>query len=126
MVRGVGSGGAVWTGLEALESARNSGAAGKAGAVRNGGAGGIEGGLEGGEAVQSGTDFGNVLTQAVQSVEQTQANADGALYRVATGQDADLHGMITALEEANISLRTMASVRDKVVEAYQAIWNMPV
>ena len=44
----------------------------------------------------------------------------------ATGENVDLHGQMIALEEANISLRTMASVRDKVVDAYQAIWNMPV
>ncbi|MBM4390374.1 MAG: flagellar hook-basal body complex protein FliE [Deltaproteobacteria bacterium] len=71
-------------------------------------------------------DFGSTLTSAVQAVENQQAEADQSVYRVASGQDADLAGMMIALEEANIGLRAMASVRDKVVEAYQQIWNMPI
>jgi flagellar hook-basal body complex protein FliE len=31
-----------------------------------------------------------------------------------------------ALEEANIALRAMGSVRDKLVEGWQTVWNMPV
>lgn len=118
MVRGVGGNSGVWTGMESYSSTRPGG-------VGNKGAAGV-GGPEGAEGASGASDFGQTLTQAVESVEQTQANADSSIYRVATGQDADLHGMMIALEEANISLRTMASVRDKVVEAYQAIWNMPV
>ncbi len=74
----------------------------------------------------AGADFGSNLTSAVQSVENQAAQGDQSLYRVASGQDADLAGMMIALEEANIGLRAMASVRDKVVEAYQQIWNMPI
>lgn len=110
MVNGIGSGVQMWTGLEL-------GGANKAAKPEGVGQGSEAGGAGG---------FGEVLTNAVQSVEQSQAAADESMFRVATGQDADLHGMMIALEEANISLRTMASVRDKVVEAYQAIWNMPV
>lgn len=72
------------------------------------------------------TDFSHFLESAIDSVNRRQVEADAKVYNVATGQDVDLHGQMIALEEANISLRTMASVRDKVVEAYQTIWNMQV
>ena len=106
MISGLPPGGSTWTGLETPTQARTPTKA-----------------TEGGAASP---DFGNALKDAVQGVEQHQANADQAIYQVASGQNTDLHGMMIALEEANISLRTMASVRDKVVEAYNTIWNMPV
>lgn len=70
--------------------------------------------------------FAEVLETAVQGVEKKNLDADDQLRRLASGQDVDLHGTMIALEEANITMRAMTSVRDKVVEAYQAIWNMPV
>ncbi len=105
MIKGIGSG------VGGLEEAL-------AQAAKNQKARGIEG--------TPGADFGSNLTSAVQAVENQQAEADQSVYRVASGQDADLAGMMIALEEANIGLRAMASVRDKVVEAYQQIWNMPI
>jgi flagellar hook-basal body complex protein FliE len=45
---------------------------------------------------------------------------------LASGQGTDLHGTMIALEEANISLRTMGSVRDKLVDGWQTIWNMQI
>lgn len=70
--------------------------------------------------------FAEALEGAIRGVEASQQKADAGLRGVASGQDVDLHGTMIALEEANISLRTMASVRDKVVDAYQTIWNMQI
>ena len=62
----------------------------------------------------------------MRAVDGAQVSADDKLRGVATGQSVDLHGTMIALEEANISLRAMGSVRDKAVEAWQTIWNMPI
>jgi flagellar hook-basal body complex protein FliE len=78
------------------------------------------------QAQGANSDFSNFLESAIQAVDQRQIAADAQLLNTATGENVDLHGQMIALEEANISLRTMASVRDKVVDAYHAIWNMPV
>ncbi len=96
-----------WTGLETPTATRP-------------GAGGV------GEAGATGAaEFSGKLTDAVQAVEASQAEADRAIYAVGSGEH-DYAQMMISLEEANISLRAMGSVRDKFVEAYQAIWNMPV
>ena len=85
------------------------------------GAGGFEfAGADGGQ------DFGQLLDAAVRGVDSKQLDADAMLRGIATGENVDMHGTMIALEEANIALRTMGSVRDKVVEAYQSIWNMPI
>ncbi len=70
--------------------------------------------------------FAGMLESAVRAVDATQQAADGKLEGLASGRDVDLHGTMIALEEANISLRAMVSVRDKLVDAYQALWNMPI
>jgi flagellar hook-basal body complex protein FliE len=72
------------------------------------------------------TDFGAELDRAIRAVDAAQVDAASHVRRVASGEDVDLHGTMIALEKANISLRAMGSVRDKLVDAYQTIWNMPI
>jgi flagellar hook-basal body complex protein FliE len=72
------------------------------------------------------SDFSQFLEKAINSVDQRQQAADGQLMNVATGENVDLHGQMIALQEASISLHTMASVRDKVVDAYHTIWNLQI
>ncbi len=93
-----------------------------------GGVGGVASVAEsfgGASGVASG-GFAEALDAAVRSVDARQVKADEQLRSLATGENVDIHGTMIALEEANIALRTMGSVRDKVVEAYQSIWNMPI
>ena len=79
-----------------------------------------------GPAGHGGGGFGDLLNAAVSGVDASQTAADAQLEGLATGRNVDLHGSMIALEEANISLRAMTSVRDKLVDAYQSIWNMPI
>lgn len=90
-----------------------------------GGVSGIAEAFSGGGGVASG-GFAEALDAAVRSVDARQVKADEQLRGMATGENVDIHGTMIALEEANIALRTMGSVRDKVVEAYQSVWNMPI
>lgn len=88
-----------------------------------GGAGAIKPQME----VASGDGgFAEALQSAIHSVDGAQFAADDKLRGVATGESVDIHGTMIALEEANISLRLMGSVRDKAVEAWQSVWNMPI
>jgi flagellar hook-basal body complex protein FliE len=102
-------------GLENITGGEGLGGIGGAGPVR-----GIAG--SGGE----GGGFAEALQTAVRSVEGSQAKADDGLRALASGQGTDLHGTMIALEEANISLRTMGSVRDKLVDGWQTVWNMQI
>ncbi|MGB0639825.1 MAG: flagellar hook-basal body complex protein FliE [Myxococcota bacterium] len=73
-----------------------------------------------------GAGFADKLTEAIDGVSDKQLHADDKLSKLATGEDIDLHGTMIALEEADITLRTMVAVRDKVVNAYQEIMNMSI
>ncbi len=70
--------------------------------------------------------FENFLKGAIDNVDGLQGNADNAVTNLASGKNVDLHGTMIALEKADISLRTMATVRDKFVRAYETIMNMAI
>ena len=70
--------------------------------------------------------FSAQLDAAVSKVNEAQQTADVALADLASGKNVDLHGSMMKLQQADISMRTMVSVRDKVVDAYQQIMNMSI
>ncbi len=79
-----------------------------------------------GAAAPAGPAFSDRLKSAIQSVDAKQIQADDKLQAVAAGKDVDLHSTMIALQEADITLRAMVSVRDKVVDAYQQVMNMSI
>ncbi|GEM_PF-3343835 len=74
----------------------------------------------------AGEQFSGKLESAIDAVDDQQRVADTALQELGSGQNASLHGSMVALTEAEIALRTMVSVRDKVVSAYEQIMNMSI
>jgi flagellar hook-basal body complex protein FliE len=74
----------------------------------------------------AGASFADTLERALDSVNETQQHADDKLAELAAGKTPDLHGTMIALQEADITLRTVVSVRDKAVDAYQQVMNMQI
>ena len=66
------------------------------------------------------------MASAIENVNDAQQSGDSALKSLASGEDVDLHGVMVALEKADISLRTMVSVRNRVVAAYEQVMNMAI
>ena len=73
----------------------------------------------------SGVGFDAVM-DGVDSVDDQQLKADGVLGELASGKRVDLHGTFIELEKADIALRTMVSVRNKLVGAYEQVMNMSI
>ncbi|MCU0800326.1 MAG: flagellar hook-basal body complex protein FliE [Rhodobacteraceae bacterium] len=67
-----------------------------------------------------------------QAFAQAAANVTGALSqheataRAAMSGGADPHALVQALASSQMAVETVATVRDRVVEAYQEILRMPV
>jgi flagellar hook-basal body complex protein FliE len=59
-------------------------------------------------------------------VNNLHQNADKAVLNVQAGHTDSLHEAIIALEKADVSFRTMMTVRNKLIEAYQEIMRMQV
>lgn len=70
--------------------------------------------------------FGEVLERFVTEVDTLQHRAEDARVKLAAGDITDVHQVMQAVEEANLSMELMLEIRNKIVEAYQEIMRMPV
>ncbi len=72
-----------------------------------------------------GGDFGNTLTRAIGGVIDANHSAeDQAMQAIAGG--ANLTDVVTAVSKAQLALQTATTIRDRMVQAYQQIMQMPI
>lgn len=74
----------------------------------------------------AGPSFADTLAGAANAVNTLQWQAQGGARSLADGTAANVHDVTIALEQANIALQLTATVRNKVIEAYQEIMRMQV
>ncbi|MCW2246494.1 flagellar hook-basal body complex protein FliE [Azospirillum fermentarium] len=72
-----------------------------------------------------GPSFGDVLEEAVKSSVNTMKAGETMSAQAAVGQ-AELTDVIQAVTNAEVTLQTVTTVRDKVITAYQEILRMPI
>lgn len=73
----------------------------------------------------SGTDFVQTLQETMQKVDGLQTEAEKQVEGMVTGQGADVHSAMIAVEKADLSFQLMMQIRNKIVDAYQQISQMP-
>lgn len=72
-------------------------------------------------------DFAGLLAQSVNSVNETQQAASKmAAAFEAEDPNVDVAQVMVALQKSSLSFQAMATVRNKLVSAYQEIMSMPV
>jgi len=71
-------------------------------------------------------DFGQVLSNAINTLGQKESTANQAVASLAAGEDIELHQVMIAMQEADISFQLAMEVRNKVVDAYQEVMRMQV
>jgi flagellar hook-basal body complex protein FliE len=72
----------------------------------------------------SGEAFMASLKDAIAKVGEAQAQADGSVQALMSGQTTNLHETMIALEKADVSFQLMLQVRNKIVGAYEEIMRM--
>ena len=70
--------------------------------------------------------FANTLKTAVGAVNDLQKSSDIQMQKLATGQSTNIHGVMIAADKADIALRLLVQVRNKMIEAYQDVMKMQV
>jgi flagellar hook-basal body complex protein FliE len=75
---------------------------------------------------ESGSGFGDVLKDAISTVNQLQKQSDTEVQKLMTGESEDLHNTIIAMQKADLSFQMMMQVRNKIVQAYQEIMRTQV
>lgn len=71
-----------------------------------------------------GFDFNGRVRQFVEVVNNDQMDAEKKARAFARGEDNDLHGTMIALQKADISLRLISTVKNRLIEAYREIQRM--
>ena len=74
-----------------------------------------------------GANFGETLQSAIAKVnEQSQSASQMAADFQAGTSTANVAEVMVAMQKASISFQAMTEVRNKLVDAYQEIMNMPI
>jgi len=73
-----------------------------------------------------GKSFADTLHEAIGGVNELQKISDEKIQELATGKTDDIAGVMIATEKADIALRAMVQVRNKIIDAYQEIMKMQV
>ena len=68
--------------------------------------------------------FQNILSSAIQHVQDSGSAADAAAQNFLSGGTQELHSTILAGEAANLDFEMLMQVRNKVVSAYEDIMRM--
>ena len=68
--------------------------------------------------------FGETLTHFVSGIDQMQKTARTQAEEFAVGKTNDIHNTMIDVEQAEISLRMLANVRNRVVDLYREVMRM--
>jgi flagellar hook-basal body complex protein FliE len=77
-------------------------------------------------ADKGGTGFGDILKDAISTVNDLQKQSDREIQKLMTGESQDLHTTVFAVQKADLSFQMMMQVRNKIVQAYQEIMRTQV
>jgi flagellar hook-basal body complex protein FliE len=70
--------------------------------------------------------FGDMLKDAISTVNDLQKQSDQEIQKIMTGESQDLHTTVIAMQKADLSFQMMMQVRNKIVQAYQEIMRTQV
>lgn len=74
-----------------------------------------------------GADFGALLKQSIDKVNDIQQEASAMRASFEKGEgDMDLAQVMVAAQKSSLSFEAMVQVRNKLIEAYKDVMNMPI
>jgi flagellar hook-basal body complex protein FliE len=79
-----------------------------------------------GGAGPTGGGFFDQLQKSMEAVNVDQLAADSSIKDLVAGKSKNIHETMLAIQKADLSLKTMMQVRNKILEAYKEIIRMQV
>ena len=76
--------------------------------------------------VTSGESFKDILVDSIGKVNALQSEADMAIEKLVSGETGNIHGTLLAVQRAELSMRMLVEVRNKVISAYHEIMRLQV
>jgi flagellar hook-basal body complex protein FliE len=75
---------------------------------------------------EKGAGFLETLTKSMEEVNEEQVKADQGIKDLIAGKSKNIHETMLQIQKAELSLKTMMQVRNKILEAYKEIMRMQV
>lgn len=75
---------------------------------------------------EASASFTDLLKNAVDAVAETDAAAREDQMLLAAGESDDLHTLAIDMAKADLALQTLVQVRNKAIDAYKEIMQMPL
>ena len=69
-------------------------------------------------------DFGAILADGIKSANDLQNEASAKVDALAAGKSDDLHGAMITSKEADISLKLVGTVRNRLLDAFHELWRI--
>jgi flagellar hook-basal body complex protein FliE len=82
--------------------------------------------IKGPETQDAAASFGQMITNGLDNLQQTQATADSLAQQAATGELTDLHDYMIASTQASLATELTVAVRNRAVESFQEIMRMQI
>jgi flagellar hook-basal body complex protein FliE len=79
-----------------------------------------------GTGPSDGVSFGDILGETIEQANRADRVAATKTDALAAGVSDDLHGTMIAVKEADISIKLVGTIRNKVLDAFQEIWKTSV
>ena len=76
--------------------------------------------------VNAPSPFETLFLETIGKTNQQLQTAEKAAQDFASGASDDIHGTMIAVSQADIQLRLVGSMRNKIVDAFNEIWRMQV
>jgi flagellar hook-basal body complex protein FliE len=77
--------------------------------------------------LDDGNSFSSMMSKAINQVNETQMDAGNMKKAFEMGDDSvDLSEVMIAVQKSRISFEALTQVRNKLLNAYQDVMNMPV
>jgi flagellar hook-basal body complex protein FliE len=73
-----------------------------------------------------GVSFGDLFAKTVEDANQADHVAAAKVDALARGASDDLHGTMIAVKEADISIKLVGAMRNKLLDAFQELWKTSV
>src|SRR3954471_168141 len=97
--------------------------------VNNLGVGNV-GGRPGGAPTKGGggggANFSEMLKNSIDEVSRMQQDASKAVEDLASGKTEDVTKVMTAMEKSDMAFKTLLSIRNKLMEAYEEIKGISI
>ena len=70
-------------------------------------------------------NFSDFVKASLQDSRDTMKQSEMLTQKAVTGE-ASLHEVVTAVSAAEVTLQSVVSIRDKMIQSYQTIMRMPI